>query len=113
MPKTKKELKAEYREQKITGGIICVKNTQNGRLLIESTPDIQGSVNRFEFAKKTGSCVSMKLQKDWIPANAPPFVIEVLEELEKGPAQTDAEFKADLLALKEMWLEKLDGSDFY
>ena len=113
MPKTKKELKAEYREQKITGGIICIKNTQSGRILLESTPDIQGSSNRFEFAKKTGSCVSMKLQRDWVPADSPPFVLEVLAELEKGSAQTDAEFKADLLALKEMWLEKLAGSAFY
>jgi hypothetical protein len=111
--KTKKELQAEYKERKVIGGIFAVKNTLTGKMLLDSTSDLQGSVNRFEFSKKTGSCVSMKLQRDWTPASAPPFAIEILEELEKGANQTDAEFTTDLLLLKEIWLEKLADADLY
>jgi hypothetical protein len=113
MEKTKKELQAEYKERQIIGGVFAVKNTLTGKMLIDSTADIQGSINRFEFSKKTGSCVSMKLQKDWKPVDAPPFIIEILEELEKTNNQTDAEFKSDILTLKEMWLEKLADADLY
>jgi hypothetical protein len=111
--KTKKELQAEYKERKIIGGVFAVKNTLTGKMLLDSSADMRGSINRFEFSKKTGSCMSMKLQKDWKPTDAPPFIIEVLEELEKGNNQTDAEFKSDLLTLKEIWLEKLADSDLY
>ena len=113
MTKTRKELQTEYKERKVVGGIICIKNILNGKMLLDSTSSIQASLNRFDFSKKTGSCVSMKLQKDWFPATAPPFTLEVLEELEKAATQTDADFKSDLLILKELWLEKLDGADFY
>jgi hypothetical protein len=113
MAKSKKELQAEYKERKVIGGVFAIKNTLTGRILLDSTPDLQGSINRFEFAKKTGSCVSMKLQKDWHPLEAPPFTLEVLEELEKTGNQSDAEFRADLLTLKEIWLEKLADADLY
>jgi hypothetical protein len=111
--KTKKELQAEYKERKVIGGIFVVKNTLTGKILLDSTQDLQGSIHRFEFSKKTGSCVSMKLQRDWKPIDAPPFVIEVLEELEKSSTQTDAEFKSDLRTLKEIWLEKLADAVLY
>ena len=40
-------------------------------------------------------------------------MIEVLEELQKGDLQTDAEFKDDLVLLKSIWLDKLAGQDLY
>jgi hypothetical protein len=110
--RTKKELQAAYKERKIIGGIFAIKNTVSGKALIESSADMQGSINRFEFMKKSGSCYNPKLQKDWFP-DAPPFRFEALEELEKPPEQTDAAFKADLSALKELWLEKLAAADLY
>jgi hypothetical protein len=110
--RTKKELQAAYKERKIVGGVFAIKNTVSGKVLVESSADMQGSANRFEFMKKTGTCYNLKLQKDWIP-DAPPFRFEALEELEKPPAQNDTEFKADLQALKELWLEKLADADLY
>ena len=40
-------------------------------------------------------------------------MLEVLEELVKGEAQTAEEFKADVGVLKGLWLEQLAGNDFY
>jgi hypothetical protein len=112
--KTKKEALAQYKEREIVGGVYAIRNTISGKMLVEATADLQGSKNRFAFSQQTGSCVYLKLQSDWNrPGGGGQFAFEALEELKKGEAQTAAEFKADVDALKEMWLEKLAGGDFY
>lgn len=111
--KTKKELQAEYKEREIVGGVYIIRNTFKNKVLLESTTDLQGIKNRFEFSKKVGSCVNMKLQKDWLEQDSSQFVLEVLEELEMVKTQTPKEFKADTDLLKEIWLEKLLNEDLY
>jgi hypothetical protein len=110
---TKKEIIAQYKKREIIGGVYAIKNTLNNKLLLGAVTDLQGTVNRFEFSKKTGSCVDLKLQNDWNTQGGERFVFEILEELKKGETQTEAEFKADIDALKEMWLENLAGRDLY
>ena len=111
--KTVKELQTQYKEREITGGVYAIKNTANNKLLLDAAVDLQGSKNRFEFSRKTGSCVNMKLQADWKAQDGSGFVFEVLEELKKGETQSQAEFKADIDLLKQMWLEKLAKESFY
>lgn len=113
MDAKRKELKFQYVERKKIGGIYSVRNTVNNKLLVEFSPDLQGSKNRFDFSCSTDSCVFMKMQKDWSAQKGEGFTFEVLEELEKGDIQTDKEFREDLEALKEMWLEKLVGESLY
>ena len=109
----KKELLSQYRERELIGGVYLIRNTEKNKLLIEATVDLNSIRNRFEFAKKTGSCVYMKLQKDWDEQGNGKFVFEALEELKKAETQTDAEFKADIELLKGLWLEKLSSEDLY
>lgn len=111
---SRKDLIRQYKERQKIGGVYLIRNTLNGKLLLDATTDLQGIRNRFEFARKTGSCVDLKLQADWDKqGGGGAFAFETLEELEKGEAQTEAGFKADIQLLKEMWLEKLGGGDFY
>jgi hypothetical protein len=107
----KKRLLSAYRERKVVGGVFAIRNTDHGKRLIDSTVDLHGSRNRFDFMKKTGSCYHLKLRGEW--SGNPPFVFEVLEELEKGETQTDSEFAEDVKALRELWLEKLRDERFY
>jgi hypothetical protein len=113
MSDRKKELKAQYKERKVIGGVFVIKNIATERLLLDSTTDLQGSKNRFAFAQQTGSCTDLKLQGDWAKQGASAFVLEVLEEMTKADTQTDAEFAADIKCLKEMWAEKLADKEFY
>lgn len=110
---SKKDLQIQYKERQIIGGVYLIRNTQNNRLLLEAAVDLRGSKNRFEFAQKTGSCVHMKLQEDWLKQDNSHFVFEVLEELKKGATQTDADFRADVNLLKEIWQEKLSDEHLY
>jgi hypothetical protein len=109
----KKELQSQYKEREIVGGVFLIRNTANQKLLLDSSMDLQGSKNRFEFSRNTGSCVYLKLQKDWSEQGSSQFVFETLEELRKGETQTPAEFKADVALLKEMWQEKLSTQELY
>ena len=109
----RKEILAQYKERSITGCVYVIRNTLNNRLLLDASTDIKSTRNRFEFARITGSCVMPKLKDDWAEHGSGAFSLEVLEELKKGETQTDAQFKADLDLLKEIWSEKLANEVFY
>jgi hypothetical protein len=110
---SRKDIIEQFKQRKIIGGIYQIRNSQNGRIWVDATADLAGSQNRFRFAQETGSAMVYRLQKDWQAMGAAVFSFAVLEELVKTESQTDAEFKADLKALKELWLEKLIGESFY
>jgi len=107
----RKEILTQYKEREIIGCVYLIKNTLNNKLLLDASADLQSVRNRFEFAQKTGSCINPKLQKDWSEHGNGVFVLEILEELTKGSAQTDAGFRADVDFLKETWFDKLSKSE--
>ena len=109
----RRELLEAYRERKTVGGIYAVRNRRNGKLLVGSAADLRGIRNRFEFAKRTGSGLSLKLKRDWETFGPEAFELEILEELEKKDAQTAEEFAADLRALLEMKLEGMNPGTLY
>ncbi|GHU81805.1 hypothetical protein AGMMS50284_2580 [Clostridia bacterium] len=109
----RKELTAQYKEREQIGGVYTITNTVTGKLLLKIAQDIKGSENRFNFAKQTNNCTELPLTKDWAQHGANSFVYEVKETLKKQPAQSTKEFKADLELLKEIWLDKLSGEEWY
>ena len=109
----RKELQKQYVERDKTGGVYLIRNTLNNKLYIEAAVDLQSNKNRFEFAQKTGSCIYLKLQKDWESQGPSDFVFEVLEELTKNESQSPEAFKADVLLLAELWRDKLANESFY
>ena len=109
----KKELRSQYTEREVTGGVYLIRNTLNNKLFLDTAADLRGCRNRFDFAQQTGSCVYHKLQKDWAAFGHDQFVLEVLDELKKGETQTQEEFRTDIGFLKEIWREKLSSEDLY
>ena len=110
---SKKDMQEQYKAREMVGGVYAVKNTAKNKLLVDAAVDLRGSKSRFDFAAKTGSCVYPKLQKDWNEQGGDQFVFEILEEITKGDTQSPADFKADVELMKQMWIEKLAGEDFY
>ena len=95
-----------YKAREVIGGVYAITNTQTGEKLIESSLNLQGSRNRFDFSQNTGSCIYKKIQADWDRYGADAFAFEVLEELVKSDTQTDEQFAEDVETLKELWLSK-------
>lgn len=107
----KKERIARYKEQqqKKTGCVYAIRNTQSGKRFLLSAADLKGAENRFQFSKNTDMCPLIQFKEDWKRYGASSFSFELLETLEKKEAQTDAEFQEDLKTLEDLWREKLAG----
>ena len=88
-------------------------NSQNGRYLLDCTPNLAAKQNSFNFMSGVGTCFDYKVKKDWDTFGANAFTFDVLEELEQKAEQSNDEFINDLKTLAELWREKLDASSSY
>jgi len=114
-PEIRKQIIDAYkkRSRTDTGGVYLIQNTQNGKILVEIASDIEAAKNRFSFSQKTGSCVNLKLNRDWALFGPDAFVFEVAETLDKSETQSPMEFRQDLNVLKKMWMEKYEPGSLY
>jgi group I intron endonuclease len=104
--KTRKEINREYKERMKPAGIYQVKNITNGKILLGSSLNLEGPLNRHRFMLKIGSHTNKALQKDWDELGSEQFVFEILEEVQ---VRDDPNFnlKDELTLLEMIWLEKL------
>jgi hypothetical protein len=103
---TKKELKEQYKNRSVIGGVYCIRCNGNGRMWIKSAKNLYGQKNRFEFSVMINSCPEADMYSEWSQYGAKTFSFDVLEEIEKQETQTDREFIEDIGILLEMWIEK-------
>lgn len=104
--KSRKELNKEYLERVKPAGIFQVKNTANGKVLLGSSLNLEGPLNRHRFMLKIGSHTNKSLQKDWDEFGPDKFVFEILEEV-KRKDDPNFNLKDELTLLEMIWLEKL------
>ena len=101
----KKELKQEYKEIKIEGGIYVITNKRNGKKYVASTPNFK-TLNGVKFTLENGLHSNKNLQKDWTQFGKDNFDIEHMEIIEKEETESRVG-KKELERLLEKWLEKL------
>ncbi len=106
----RKKLQRQYSERRVVGGVYAIKNSTNGKMLLLSTLDMPGSLNRFTFALQTGGCVHPLLMSEWGKAE---FTFEVIEELVKKEEQPDKEFAQEVQALYELTVEHFSADQLY
>ena len=80
--KTKKEIKAAYKQKKPFAGVLQIKNSKNGMVLIEESTNMQSKWNRHRTELRFGSHRNQKLQKDWNDMGEENFIFSILSELE-------------------------------
>jgi len=102
---SKKDLKAEYRNKAIIGGIFCIKCLVNNTLWLRATTNMQSSKNRFCFSLATNSCPEPCMLTEWKKFGASSFTFEVLEEIKKKATQTESEFAEDIHTLLDLHSE--------
>ncbi|USB33583.1 DUF2087 domain-containing protein [Paenibacillus sp. YPG26] len=101
----RQELKLMAKEVKTQAGVFQIRNTKNGKLYVDSTPNLK-TINGQEFSLEMGSHMCKSLQQEWSEMGKENFVIEVLETVkEKEGVQLD--IKDTLKKLKEKWLKEL------
>lgn len=109
----RRELSRAYKERKRCGGVYTITNTQTGKYLIGYVADVASVHSRFQFAVTTGAAVDPRLRKDWEAFGPGAFALDVLEELEQKPEQSEADFLDDLKALEQLLRAHLDASKAY
>ncbi len=109
----RRELSKAYKERQRRGGVYTITNTASGKYLLGYAADLASVRNHFAFAVATGSAVHPKLRDDWRELGPEPFKLNVLEELEQKPDQTEAEFLDDLRTLEQLWRTQLDATKQY
>ena len=87
-------------------GVYQVKNTVNGKVLLGSSLNLEGPLNRHRFMLKIGSHTNKELQNDWNELGSENFIFEILEVVN---IKDDPNFnlKDELTLLEQIWLEEL------
>lgn len=88
-------------------GVFQIRNTKNDKVFVDSSTNIPGKTNRHRFALNMGSHSSKSLQADWDEFGESAFEFETIEPVEPRE-DTNYDYKADLITLKDLWLEKLE-----
>ena len=101
----KKELKQEYKEIKIEGGIYVITNKQNGKKFVASTPNFK-TLNGAKFTLDNGLHTNKELQKDWKQYGKDNFDIEHVEIVKKEESENRVN-KKELEKLLVKWLDEL------
>jgi hypothetical protein len=104
--KSRKEIKRDYKERKKDAGVFQVKNTENGKVLLGSSLNLEGPLNAHQFMLMIGRHRNKALQKDWNEYGPDKFVFEILEVV-KVKDDPSFNIEDELTLLEQIWLEKL------
>jgi hypothetical protein len=104
--KSRKDIKREYKERKKPAGVFQVKNTANGKVLLGSSLNLEGTLNSHKFKLSIGRHPNRALQKEWNEEGPQKFAFEILEVVK---VKDDPYFNLsdELTLLEQIWLEKL------
>ena len=104
--KSQQEIKREYKERKKPAGVFQVKNTENGKVLLGSSLNLEGPLNSHKFMLTIGRHRNEALQKEWNEYGPTHFVFEILEVV-KFTDDPNFNLNDELTLLEQIWLEKL------
>jgi hypothetical protein len=111
----RKELTAEYLRTRRPAGVYAIRCAGSGKALIGTSVDLDSIRNRVEFARATNTAGALdgRLRADFERFGGQAFSFEVLDVLDVAPETTEADLRADLDALLQLWREKFDPAGLY
>jgi len=109
----KKELASTYTQTFRPMGVYQLRNVHNGKIYVDGSMDLPGTLNRFNFCKQMNNCLHHELKQDWTAFGPEAFVFEELDQIKphEEPAGDPAaakQYRKEVDALLELWLEKLE-----
>jgi hypothetical protein len=104
--KTRADLRRAYKETPRQAGIFQIKNVRTGRLLLGSSTNLHGPLNKHRFMLSIGKHDNQVLQKDWNQFGAEAFTFEILEVV-KPSDNPLFNLDDELTLLEQIWIEKL------
>ena len=102
----KKALIKQYKDTVQPMGVFKIENKVNGKILIISSNNLPGRVNREKFQLDMGNHTNTELQKDYKQYGKDNFAFEIIDQL-KPKEEPGYNYSDDLAVLEAMWLDKL------
>ena len=103
--KSQKELKNDFKSARTQMGIFQIRNLVNGKVLIDSSTNLESIWNRNRTELKFGSHRNDLLQNEWKQFGEENFVFEVLAEIKQKEDEV-INYTAELKQLKALFLEE-------
>jgi len=100
------ELKRTYKEKPPPMGVYAIRNRANGKVLVGTSLNLPGFLNRARFQLELGGHPHPALQADWQRYGVDSFSFEVLDKLPPSEEPREA-LRAELEVLEALWLERL------
>ena len=104
--KKRKEIHREYKERVKPSGVFQIRNMANGKVLLGSSLNLEGPLNKHRFMLKINGHPNKELQRDWNELGSDQFSFEILETVQISD-NPNFNLKDELTLLEEIWLEKL------
>ena len=104
--KSRKEIKREYKERQKPAGVFQVKNAVTGKVLLGSSLNLEGSLNKHKFMLTSGQHRNKTMQEDWHKYGPDKFVFEILEVV-KVKDDPNFNLSDELTLLEQIWFEEL------
>jgi hypothetical protein len=106
-PSRRAQLKQDYKEKPPAMGVYAVRNKANGKVLVGSSLNLPGGLNRLRFElTRIGHRAHPALQEDWNRFGEDSFTFEVLDVL-PPPEEPGVDVREELKVLEALWLERL------
>ena len=102
---TRAEIKRQYKETPKQAGVFQIINTVNGKILLGSSKNLQGRLNKHKFQLSARRHVNKQLQEDWDRLGSDAFRFEIAEVVQP---KDDPGFNLEdeLSLLEKIWIEK-------
>lgn len=104
--KSKEELKEQYKLIKPKIGVFQIRNTVNGKILIDSSANLDKIWNRHRTALNFGNHHNAALQAEWNTLGENSFTFEILSEVRQTDDQ-NVDYAREAKRLAEMFIEEL------
>ncbi|TQR46135.1 GIY-YIG nuclease family protein [Paenibacillus popilliae] len=100
----RKELIEAYKQIKTYMGVVQIKNTVNGKIYIDSYPNLKNKWLTLQMQLDMGRFANAQLQKDWKEFGSSAFTYEILEQKETDKV---SDIRWEVKQIIKPWLEKL------
>jgi hypothetical protein len=101
------ELTRAYGERKPKAGIFLITNTATGKVLLGSSKDLHGPLNKHRFMLSVGLHTNAELQADFRAHGEDAFLFEIAETVKVPEDATARQREDELVLLEQIWLEKI------
>lgn len=99
---TRKALTQAYKMTSPPMGIFSIRNMVTGRMLIDQSTNLPGTMNRHRTELKLGSHRNKALMDDWRALGESAFAFEVLQKIDER-SEPDFDYRAEMTRLLVAW----------